>query len=455
MPQGKSPQVIQNLIDLSRKLASDKVTSASLVDAALAAIDAPAGQGARTFLSLYREAARAEARLVDQAREAGLSLPRFAGVPLAIKDLFDVRGETTRAGSRVLDHLPPAAQDADAVALLRRAGFVILGKTNMTEFAYSGLGMNAQFGTPLNPHDAGTPRVPGGSSSGAAVAVAQGMVPAAIGTDTGGSCRIPAAFCGVVGFKPTSGRVSRRGTVPLSTTLDCIGPLATSVSCCAVLDSVLSGGSGEDVASFPEGGLRIGVLEGYVTEHLDDMVARAWRETLTRLSARGVRLSPFTVPELSELPAINAKGGYVGAEAYAWHADLLATRGDLYDPWVRARFDAGKSQSAADYIGLAGHRARLRQVAFGRIEMFDAVLLPTVQIVPPTLAELADAGHSVKTNLLCLRNTAVGNFLDVPAISIPCFGAGTLPVGMMLMGLGGADRRLLSIARGLEQTIRG
>lgn len=455
MPQGKSPQVIQNLIDLSRKLASDKVTSASLVDAALAAIDAPAGQGARTFLSLYREAARAEARLVDQAREAGLSLPRFAGVPLAIKDLFDVRGETTRAGSRVLDHLPPAAQDADAVALLRRAGFVILGKTNMTEFAYSGLGMNAHFGTPLNPHDAGTPRVPGGSSSGAAVAVAQGMVPAAIGTDTGGSCRIPAAFCGVVGFKPTSGRVSRRGTVPLSTTLDCIGPLATSVSCCAVLDSVLSGGSGEDVASFPEGGLRIGVLEGYVTEHLDDMVARAWRETLTRLSARGVRLSPFTVPELSELPAINAKGGYVGAEAYAWHADLLATRGDLYDPWVRARFDAGKSQSAADYIGLAGHRARLRQVAFGRIEMFDAVLLPTVQIVPPTLAELADAGHSVKTNLLCLRNTAVGNFLDVPAISIPCFGAGTLPVGMMLMGLGGADRRLLSIARGLEQTIRG
>ncbi len=447
--------MIQNLIDLSRKLASDKVTSESLVDAALAAIDAPAGQGARTFLSLYREAARAEARLVDQARRAGLSLPPFAGVPLAIKDLFDVRGETTRAGSRVLDHLPPAAQDADAVALLRRAGFVILGKTNMTEFAYSGLGMNAHFGTPLNPHDAGTPRVPGGSSSGAAVAVAQGMVPAAIGTDTGGSCRIPAAFCGVVGFKPTSGRVSRRGTVPLSTTLDCIGPLATSVSCCAVLDSVLSGGSGEDVASFPEGGLRIGVLEGYVTEHLDDMVARAWRETLTRLSARGVRLSPFTVPELSELPAINAKGGYVGAEAYAWHADLLATRGDLYDPWVRARFDAGKSQSAADYIGLAGHRARLRQAAFGRIEMFDAVLLPTVQIVPPTLAELADAGHSVKTNLLCLRNTAVGNFLDVPAISIPCFGAGTLPVGMMLMGLGGADRRLLSIARGLEQTIRG
>lgn len=447
--------MIQNLIDLSRKLANDKVTSASLVDAALVVIDDPAGQGARAFLSVYREAALAEARLVDQAREAGLSLPRFAGVPLAIKDLFDVAGETTRAGSRVLDHLAPATRDADAVALLRRAGFVILGKTNMTEFAYSGLGVNPHFPAPQNPCDSAVARVPGGSSSGAAVAVAQGMVPAAIGTDTGGSCRIPAAFCGVVGFKPTSDRVSRRGTVPLSTTLDCIGPLATSVSCCAVLDSVLSGGRGEDVASFPEGGLRIGVLEGYVTEHLDDMVARAYRETLTRLSARGVRLSPFTVPELSELPAINAKGGYVGAEAYAWHADLLATRGDLYDPWVRARFDAGKSQSAADYIGLAGHRARLRQAAFGKMEMFDAVLLPTVQIVPPTLAELADAGHSVKTNLLCLRNTAVGNFLDVPAISIPCFGAGTLPVGMMLMGLGGADRRLLSIARGLEQTIRG
>ncbi len=447
--------MIQNLIDLSRQLASGKITSQALVEAALAAIADPAGQGARSFLSVYPEAALAQARNVDQARKAGLAVPPMAGVPLAIKDLFDVRGETTRAGSRVLDHLPPATQDADAVAMLRRAGFVVLGKTNMTEFAYSGLGINAHFGTPLNPRDRAVQRVPGGSSSGAAVAVAVAMVPAAIGTDTGGSCRIPAAFCGIVGFKPTADRVSRRGTVPLSATLDCVGPLATSVSCCAVLDSVLSGGSGEDVESFPEGGLRIGVLEGYVTEHLDDTVARAHRETLTRLSQRGVRLTPFTIAELAELPVINAKGGYVGAEAYAWHADLLAQRGDLYDPWVRARFDAGKSQSAADYIGLSAHRARLRRAAFARFEAFDAVLLPTVQIVPPRLADLADSVVSAKTNLLCLRNTAVGNFLDVPAISIPCFGTGSLPVGMMLMAASGADRRLLSIARGLEQTIRG
>lgn len=455
VPERKCPQVIQNLIDLSRKLANGKITSESLVETSLAAIADPAGQGALAFLSVYREAALSEARLVDQARKAGLSLPQFAGVPLAIKDLFDVQGETTRAGSRVLDHLPPATQDADAVALLRRVGFVILGKTNMTEFAYSGLGVNAHFGTPLNPHDAVVARVPGGSSSGAAVSVAQGMVPAALGTDTGGSCRIPAAFCGVVGFKPTSERVLKRGVVPLSTTLDCIGPLATSVSCCAVLDSVLSGGNGDDVVSFPESGLRIGVLEGYVTEHLDETVARAYKETLTRLSARGVRLSPFTIAELAELPVINSKGGFVGAEAYAWHADLLATHGEIYDPWVRARFDAGKSQTAADYIRLAGHRARLRRAAFGKMDPFDAVLLPTVQIVPPTIAELADAAHSAKTNLLCLRNTAVGNFLDVPAISIPCFGAGSLPVGMMLMAASGADRRLLSIARGLEHTIRG
>ena len=447
--------MIQNIVDLSRKLVSGKVSSQALVEEALAAIANPGGQGALAFRSVYGEAALNEARLVDQARRAGLSLPQFAGVPLAIKDLFDVRGETTRAGSRVLDHIAPAAQDADAVALLRRAGFVIVGKNNMTEFAYSGLGVNAHFGTPLNPHDANVERVPGGSSSGAAVSVAQGMVPAAIGTDTGGSCRIPAAFCGTVGFKPTSDRVSKTGAIPLSPTLDCIGPLATSVSCCAVLDSILSGGNGKDVPSFAEGGLRIGVLEGYVVEYLDETVAKAYKETLTRLSSSGVRLTPFTIAELAELPVINSKGGYVGAEAYAWHADLLETRGDFYDPWVRSRFDAGKSQSASDYIRLADHRARLRRAAFGRIEAFDAVLLPTVQIVPPTLAELADATHSSKINLLCLRNTAVGNFLDVPAISIPCHGTSSLPVGMMLMAMSGADRRLLSIARGLEHAIRG
>lgn len=447
--------MIQNITDLSRKLASGKITSESVLREVFERIEDPSGQGGLAFLRTYREAALGEARLVDQARKSGLSLPSFAGVPIAIKDLFDIKGEVTRAGSRVLDHMAPAAADAEAVRRLRRAGFIIVGKNNMTEFAYSGLGLNGHFGTPRNPHDRNVERVPGGSSSGAAISVSEGMVPAAIGTDTGGSCRIPAAFCGVVGFKPTSGRVPKTGSVPLSKTLDCVGPFASGVSCCAVLDSVLSGGNGEDVESYPEGGIRLGVLEGYVTESMDDVVAAAYQTTLVRLSRRGVRLTPVTLTELAELPQINAKGGFVAAEAYAWHRAHLESRPELYDPWVRARFDAGRSQSAADYIRLGEDRERIRAAVAQKHALFDAFILPTVQIVPPAIADLSDTEQSNRINLLCLRNTAVGNFLDLPAVSIPCHEEDSLPIGTMLMGHSGNDRRLLSLARGLEQIIRG
>ncbi|WP_416911723.1 amidase [Paracoccus sp. (in: a-proteobacteria)] len=447
--------MIQNLVDLSRKLARGRVSSRELVEESFALIDGAGDEGGRVFLTLYRDRALAGAGLVDQARAQGLDLPRFAGIPIAIKDLFDVAGEVTRAGSRVLDAHPPAKADAAIVRRLRRAGFVIIGKNNMTEFAYSGLGVNAHFGTPRNPHDAKTPRIPGGSSSGAAVAVACGMVPAAIGTDTGGSCRIPAAFCSVIGFKPTAARVPKQGAIPLSRTLDCIGPFTTSVSCAAVLDDILSGGQGEDVGSVSPGGLRIGVLEGYVTEAMDDAVGTAMQALLTRLSGLGVRLTPVTIAELSDLPQINARGGLVGAEAHSWHRPLLETRAEYYDPWVLARFSAGQSQTADDYIRLLDQRARMQRLVDDRLAPFDALILPTVQIVPPRLDDLADSEVSNATNLLCLRNTAVGNFLDLPAISIPCQGAASLPVGAMLFGHRGGDRHLLAIARGLEQAIRG
>ena len=447
--------MIQNITDLSRKLMGGKTTSEAVVQEVFERIEDPKGDGRLVFLSTYRDAALAEARSVDQARKSKLSLPTFAGIPLAIKDLFDIKGEVTRAGSKVFDDMPAAAEDAEIVRRLRRAGFIIVGKNNMTEFAYSGLGVNSHFGTPRNPHDRKVERVPGGSSSGAAVGVSEGMVPAAIGTDTGGSCRIPAAFNGVIGFKPTSTRVPKTGAVPLSKTLDCVGPLATSVSCCAVLDSVLSGGNGEDVESHPEGGIRLGVLEGYVTELMDEAVAAAYQAALVRLSRRGVRLTPLTINELADLPNINSKGGFVGAEAYAWHRSHLDTKAELYDPWVRARFNAGKSQSAADYICLGEERTRVREAVAQKHALFDAFILPTVQIVPPALTDLTETEQSNRINLLCLRNTAVGNFLDVPAISIPCHDEGALPVGIMLMGHSGNDRRLLSLARGLEQVIRG
>lgn len=443
-----------NLLDLKRQLAASRTTSRALIEASLSAIADGLGEGARSFLSVYEQLALAEAERADAARAGKLPLPRFAGIPISIKDLFDVAGEVTRAASRVLDTQPTATRDADIVALLRRSGFIVIGKTNMTEFAYSGLGMNAHFGTPLNPFDRGSKRIPGGSTSGGAVSVADGVTAATIGTDTGGSCRIPAAFCGIVGFKPTSARVSKRGAIPLSPTLDSVGPLAGTVSCCAVLDSILSGGEGDDEESYPMSNLCLGVIEGYVDENLDEAVAAAFQGALRRLSQKGVKLKPLAIPELAELPHINRNGGLVGAEAYAWHRNLLETRGELYDPWVRGRFDAGRAQSAADYVDLLGHRSRLMRSVRDRSRFWDALVLPTVQISPPTIASLVDPAVSNPTNILCLRNTSIANFLDRPAISIPCHAPGSPPVGLMLMGETGDDRSLLSTARGLEYTIR-
>ena len=233
------------LIELSHRLASGDTTSRALVEASLGRIADPSGEGARAFLTVYAERARAEADAVDAARKRGEALPRFAGIPLAIKDLFDVEGEPTRAGSKALADAPPATADADVVAVVRGAGFVILGKANMTEFAFGALGLNPHYGTPLSRWDRARSRIPGGSTSGGAVAVADGMAPAALGTDTGGSCRIPAAFCGIVGMKPTQARVSLKGVLPLAPSLDSVGPLADSVACCAALDDVLSGGPGD------------------------------------------------------------------------------------------------------------------------------------------------------------------------------------------------------------------
>lgn len=442
----------QSLSELAAGLSKGWLHSADLVADALDQIAGAEGQNGTVMLATYADQARAQAALTDAARARGLPLPKFAGIPLTIKDVFDVAGETTRAGSRVLDIQPPASADATIVRRLRRAGFVVIGKTNMTEFAYSGLGINAHFGTPRNPHDRVVSRIPGGSSSGS---VASGIVPASIGTDTGGSCRIPAAFCGIVGFKPTSGRVPTQGTIPLSRSLDCIGPLANSVSCCAQLDSVLSGGVGADVAPFPANGLRLCVLGGYASDHIDAEVGKAYEAALSRLSVAGVRLFPLTIAELADLPGINAKGGIVGAEAYAWHAPFIDARADHYDPWILERFSAGRSQSARDYIAVIEARSAMQASVAERLANFDAAILPTVQIIAPSLASLADNADSVAANLLCLRNTAIANFLDLPAITIPCQKPGQPAVGAMLFGRKGDDQRLLSVARGLETIITG
>ena len=444
-----------SLIELSRRLARGETTSRALIEESLARIADPEGEGARAFLTVYAERARAEADAIDAARKRGAALPLFAGVPLSIKDLFDVEGEPTRVGSRVLANAPAARADAETVALARRAGFVIVGKTNMSEFAYSGLGANAHYGTPLSPWDRARGHIPGGSTSGGAVSVADGLAPATLGTDTGGSCRIPAAFCGIVGFKPTQSRVSLKGVFPLSPSLNSVGPLANSVSCCAALDSVLSGGGGEDAAPAPLAGLAIGVIEGYVDEGLDPSVAAAFAAALARLARAGAKLTRLRLPELNELPHINRNGSIVEIEAFAGHRARIETSGASTTPGCFAGSRAAGARAPRIISSYWAIGSRIRAAIDARAAGFDALALPTVAIAPPALADLGDYATSRAINLIIVRNTAIANFLDRPAISIPCHEPGEAPVGFMLMGKTGLDRRLLAAATGAEATLRG
>ena len=446
---------MSTLHELQQRLQAGALKSRTLVEESLALIAAPEGEGARAFLTVYAEEARAKADHFDKARAEHRPLPRFAGIPIAIKDLFDVAGEVTRAASHVLDNEAPARADADAVALVKNAGFIVVGKTNMTEFSYSGLGLNENFPAPRSPYDRQRGRIPGGSTSGGAVAVADGFVPAALGTDTGGSCRIPAAFCGIVGFKPSSSRVSKRGVFPLAESLDSVGPLGNSVACCAAIDSLLAGADGESERPLPTKGLRIGVLKGYVDEGLEAPVAMAYSAALTRLARQGAKLIPIKIPEFAELPTISAKGGFSGAEAHALHRSWLKTRRKFYDPWVLARLELGGRQTADDYIDLLHARERLKAIMRAHMQTLDALALPTAPLIPPTIDSLGDLEHSMAINSACLRNTSIANFVDCPSISIPCHAPGDAPVGFMLMGAPLCDRRLLAMARGFEGAVRG
>lgn len=434
-------------------LATGEVTSRELVEGCLARALDPTGEGERTFTRIDAEAARATADAIDRLRKAGTHPGRFAGIPIAVKDLFNVTGQVTLAGSRVLSDQPPAQSDAAAVARLRDAGFILIGRNNMTEFAYSGLGMNHHFGTPLNPWQRSERRIPGGSSSGAAVAIADGMALAALGTDTGGSCRIPAALSGIVGFKPTAVRVSREGVVPLSTSLDSVGPLASSVQCCAILDTILAGEPVAESGMFPLEGLRVGLIGDYVLNAIDPTVAAAWERAVGILSAAGAHIIELELGALGDIPRINSRGGLVGAEAYAWHRPYLESKSALYDPWVLQRFDAGRSQSAADYLDTLEARRRVQKAARAQTHKVDVVAAPTVPIIAPRCADLIDVEAANRTNLLLLRNPALVNFIDGCAISLPCHRPGEGPVGLMLIGETGNDRRLLAIAASIEAVL--
>lgn len=434
-------------------MTSSTITSSrDRLEAALARIADPAGEGARTCLTVYAERARAEADAADARAKAEITLGPLDGVIVSIKDLFDVAGEPTRAGSKVCADDPPATRDAAIVRRLRAAGTVIVAKTNMTEFAITGIGHNPHYGTPANPFD--RTRAPGGSSSGAGVAAADNFCDIAIGSDTGGSVRIPAALCGVVGFKPSRQRVPTEGAFPLSFTLDSIGPLARSVAACALADAVMAGEEPQPLTPAPIAGLRIGVVQGMPLEGLDRVVGEAFQGAITRLSRAGANVSDVVVPFFDEMNAANKTGGIIPAEAYSVLRERLATRADEFDPNSRARIERGGRLSAADYVSIVQMRRRLIAVMDSLMSDYDAFISPTVPIVAPELAAAATRETYSAVNAVLLRNTPMANFLDLCAISVPArFHAG-LPAGVMLLARNGEDRRLFRIAAALETLVR-
>jgi len=442
------------LATLATDLESGRTTARMLVEDCLARIAEPAGEGARTFIHVDRDAALATADAMDDLRKANAAPSRFAGIPVSIKDLFDIKGQVTRAGSRALDDSAPAESDAPAVARLRRAGFVVIGRTNMTEFAYSGIGINPHYGTPKSAWNRSVGHVPGGSSSGAAVSVVDQMAYGALGTDTGGSCRIPAAYNGIVGYKPTQRRIPLDGGVPLSFTLDSFGPLARTVACCATLDAVLAGEPIAAVLPRPIKGMRLALPTTIALDDLDEVVALTFQRALDSLARQGALIERIEVPEFLDIGAINAKGGFAAAESYAWHRYLIASHGDVYDPRVAVRILRGEGISAADYIDMLAVRRSLIAGIAVRLAPYDALVLPTTANTPPRIADLADDKAFTRENLRALRNCTLINMIDGCAISLPAHREGEVPVGLMLASTGGNDRSLFELAAGIEGAIR-
>ena len=421
------------------------------LEQALSRIADPKGEGSRTCLTVYADAARTAADAADARARAGMPLGPLDGLTVSIKDLFDVKGEPTRAGAKILADAPPATADAPVVRRLRAAGAVILAKTNMSEFAFTGLGANPHYGTPGNPADRA--RVPGGSSSGAAVAAADEMCDIAIGTDTGGSTRIPAAFCGVVGFKPSKRRIPTDGAFPLSYTLDSIGPLARSVAACALADAVMAGEEPGALEPMSLSGLRLGIPQGLPLKDLDQTVLKGFTSAIGRLGKAGVRISDEPLALIDDMLTVNINGGgFAPTEAFAVHREHLRTRADDFDPNVRARIERGGTVSAADYVLMMRERARLVRAMDARLRDLDALVLPTTPIVAPAIAEVATAEAFNAKNMMALRNTVIVNFFDLTAISLPLPRDG-LPVGLMLVARNGHDHRLFRVAAAVERLL--
>ncbi len=439
------------ILALARALEEGSLSATALVDEALGRISDPSGEGARSFVLVDAEGARRAAERIDGLRRAGRAPSPFAGIPFSVKDLFDVRGQVTTAGSKVLRDATPAREDAPVVARLRQAGFISVGRTNMTEFAYSGVGLNPHYGTPASIWDRKTRRIPGGSSSGAGVSVAEGTTPLALGTDTGGSCRVPAAYNGTVGFKPTHDALPSEGIWPLAPGFDVAGAFARTVTDAALAFDLMAGRTPHPPAERPLSTMVLGIPQDLVLDDLEPPVATAFEKTLSALSRAGaqvVEIRNVTMPRIREHGIIAA------SEAWSVHADMLRRHGDDYDPRVRWRLSMGENISPERVAAMRRVREEMIGAFTASCGTCDAWVMPTVPNLPPSIAALEkDDDTYARLNFMALRNTFTANFLDACAISLPATAAGEPPVGFSVMTPGGRDHELLTIAAAIERIL--
>lgn len=455
LPAGAEAVALPGAV-LEQKMASGELSARALVERNLANINNPAGEGKRSFLKVHSEQARAAADAIDAQRKAGVPMGPLAGLTIAVKDLFDTKGDVTTDGTTIMAKNAPATADAVAIARLRKAGAIIIGRTNMVEAAYSGMGTNSHYGTPKNPYDRATGRIPGGSTSGGGVAVADGMAWGAIGSDTGGSARIPAALCGLVGFKATQNRIPLTGAVPLSTTLDSVGPLGRTVADVILMDAVMAGEADTTLTAVPLKGVRFLLPTNYLTEGVSDEVARCFARAVARLKSLGATIVEMNLPLLNKAGTVNPKGTLAAVEGYNFHRKYIESGADQYDPRVIKRIKPGGSILGVDYV------ETIKQVAaFGKdmteaLAGFDGLISPTViDIAPPISLVEQNEDEYYRFNGRMLRNCSVANLIDGCGLSVPCHSAGQAPVGFMVTGVRNSDRRILAIGLSLEAALRG
>ena len=445
-----------DLTQAAADIAAGRLSARIALDSALEQARAPANQ--HSFVRRFEPQSLATARAIDGLREAGVHLPPLAGLAVSVKDLFDVAGQPTTAASRSLQGALLAAQDCPAVARLRMAGAALVGHTNMSEFAFSGVGINPHHGTPANPATSALdaePRIPGGSTSGGAVSVATGAAWAALGSDTGGSIRIPAALQGLVGFKSTARLVPTQGAIPLSTTLDTACAITRSVRDAVLLHQILAARQVR-LETRALSGWRLALPQTVMLDALEPTVAQAFERAIGTLRAAGAHIEVISLPELADAASLQRGGGLAAAESWAWHRHRLAAHADAYDPRVALRIRRGEAIGAADYIDLVNERRAWIDRTASALAGFDALLSPTLPIVAPQIQPLIDSDDAFfAINAMLLRNPSLVNLLDGCALSLPCHRASEWPVGLMVWGPAMADDRVLSASLAIEQVLQG